>query len=138
MSATIRRASYYYVMVQDRPGEAYRLLAELASGHVSLLAFNAFPTGPMHTQLALFPEDPDRLLHLARTSGLALNGPHHAILIQGDGELGALASIHRTLSDAGINVYTAQGVADGRGGFGYLIYLRPEDFEPAARLLETA
>jgi len=138
MSATIRRASYFYLMVQDRPGEAYRLLSELASGQVDLLAFNAFPTGPMHTQLALFPEDPDRLVQLARTSGMELSGPHHAILIQGDGDLGALAGIHRTLSDAGINVYTAQGVADGRGGFGYLIYIRPEDFERAAGLLGAA
>jgi len=54
----------------------------------------------------------------------------------GDDELGALAGMHRMLSEANVNVYAADGVADGTRGFRYLIYLRPDDFEGAARALD--
>src|SRR5215207_8085346 len=39
----------------------------------------------------LFPEDPNKLVAEARAVGLSLDGPYHALLVQGDDELGALA-----------------------------------------------
>jgi len=35
------------------------------------------------------------------------------------------------LSDARVNVYASTGVADGRGSFGYIIYVRPEEYDRA-------
>ena len=132
---TIRRAEYFYLNVRDQPGEAYKLLALLAARGVNLLAFTAVPTGEARAQLTIFPDDPQHFLTEARIAGLASDGPHHALLVQGDDELGALARVHRRLYDAGVNVYAASGVTDGRHGFGYLIYVRPEEFEQAARTL---
>jgi hypothetical protein len=48
-----------------------------------------------------------------------------------------LADIHRRLYEAGVNVYASSGVADGRGSYGYVIYVRPEDFERAAQSLDV-
>ena len=138
MPVAIRRASYFYTTVRDRPGEAYKLLSALASGEVNLLAFNTIPMGPVHTQLVLFPDDADHLVRVARQAGFALDGPHHALFVRGDDELGALVGIHGRLSEAGINVYGAHGVADGHGGFGYLLYLRPDDLDRAAEVLGAA
>ena len=135
MAYSVRRANYYYIMVQDQAGEAYRLLAQLAGLGINLQAFSAVPIGPNHTQLAVFPEAEDRLESEAKLAGLSLDGPHPALLVQGDDELGALAEIHEQLFRAQVNVYAASGVADGRGGFGYVIYLRPEQFETAAGAL---
>jgi hypothetical protein len=135
MSATVRRVEYYYLVVEDRPGEAYQLLAHLASAQVNLLAFNALPLGIDKTQLMIFPEDPARLRRDTSPSAPPLSGPQHAFLIQGDDELGALVDLHRRLSEANINVACATGVTDGRGGFGYVLYVRQEDFERAARVL---
>ena len=50
-------------------------------------------------------------------------------------ELGALAEVHGRLSDAGVNVFASNGVADGRGGYGYIVYVRPNEFEAATRSL---
>ncbi len=83
----------------------------------------------------LFPESVDHLLRVAANAGLVLSGPQHALLIQGDDELGALAEVHRHLADAQISVYASTGVADGRGGYGYVVFIRSEDFEGAARAL---
>jgi len=135
MAIAKRRVEYFYTMVRDRPGEAYRLLAELSESGVNLLAFNTIPMGPDHTQIVLFPEDVTLLAKAAEKSSLTLTGPEHAFLIQGDDQLGALAEVHWALADAGVNVYTSGGVTDGRGGFGYLVYVRPEEYEQAAAAL---
>lgn len=135
MATKIQRVDYFHATVRDRPGEAYRLLSQLASSGVSLLAFSAIPAGPEHTQLMLFPKSPDSLMRAAGVTGMVLTGPQHAFLIQGDDELGALAETHRRLFDANVNVYASTGVADGQGGYGYVIYVRSDDFEDAARAL---
>jgi hypothetical protein len=135
MAYRIRRVEYAYANVRDEPGAAYRILSQLAGLGVNLLAFTAVPTGPNRAQLALFPEDPDKLRAAARSAGLVLDGPHHALLVQGDDELGALAGVHQRLFDAGVDVYAATGVTDGRGSFGYLVYVREDEFEKAAAAL---
>jgi len=135
MPATIRRVEYFYTMVKDRPGEAYGLLSKLATADVNLLAFNAIPIGPEQTQLVLFPESVELLGRAAQRTGLVLTGPQRAFLIQGDDRLGAIAEIHRKLFDAHINVYASSGVTDGRGGYGYVLYVRPEAFQTAADVL---
>jgi hypothetical protein len=61
-----------------------------------------------------------------------LTGPHHALLVQGDNELGALVEVHRKLADANVNVYASTGVTDTRQGFGYLLYVKPDEFKAAA------
>lgn len=135
MAFSVKCTGYFYVMVYDQPGEAYKLLSQLAGLGINLLAFSAVPIGPAHTQLALFPEDEDNLRAEAERAGIRLDGPHHALLVQGDDELGALAEIHEKLYRADVNVYAAAGVADGRGSFGYVIYIRPEQFETAKSAL---
>jgi hypothetical protein len=137
MAVRIRRVDYFDLNVKDQPGEACRLLALFADRGINLLAFTAVPMGEQRTQLTIFPEDPGRLAVEARNTGLALDAPHPALLVQGDDELGALADVHLRLYEANVNVYAASGVADGKRGFGYLVYIKPDDFERAARALDV-
>jgi len=135
MTATVKCVDYFYVTVPDRPGQAYRLLAELASAEVNLLAFGAIPMGPSGTQLTVFPESTGRMANIIDRRGLTLHGPHSALLVQGDDQLGALIEIHRKLRDASINIYASHGVTDGQGGYGYVIYVNNEDIKKAAEVL---
>lgn len=137
MSFNIRRVDYFYATVTDQPGEAFKVLSALASQGVNLLAFSAVPVGPMRTQLTLYPEDTSTLGSAARKAGMILDGPHRALLVRGDDELGALASVHERLYEASVNVYASSGVADGRGSYGYVIHVRPEEYERAAGALEV-
>ena len=121
--------------MRDELGAAYRVLAALAERGVGLLAFTAVPSGPELAQFALFPDDPNKLAAEARAAGLALDGPYHALLVQGDDELGALAHVHQRLFSAGVNVYASTGVTDGRGSFGYVVYVREDQFEKATGAL---
>ena len=135
MAEKIHQVDYYHTTVHDKPGEAYQVLSEISGSGVSLMAFNAVPAGPDRTQLVLFPQNPEKLVRVAANTGIVLSGPHKAFLIQGDDELGALAHIHQRLFDAKVNVYASSGVSDGRGGFGYVLYVRTEDVDKASQAL---
>ena len=137
MALKVRRIDYFYTTVKDKPGEAYKLLSQLAASEINLLAFGITPDARGHTSLTLFPESVEELARLAAGGGYSLVGPQRAFLIQGDDELGALVEIHRALGDAQINIYAGNGVTDGAGSFGYVLYVKPEDYEQAARLLRV-
>lgn len=137
MSYTIKKVEYFYCSVVDQPGEAYKLLSQLEKSGINLLAFTAIPIGPNRTQLTLFPETPEKFVTEAKRSSFAIDGPHPALLVQGDDELGALAEIHHILYEANVNVYASTGVTDNRGSFGYLLYVRPEEYERAAMALKV-
>jgi hypothetical protein len=135
MAFNIRRVDYFYTTVKDQPGEAYRLLSQLADMGVNLLALTAVPIGPLHTQLTIFPEDTRMLTAAAEKAGLPLDGPHPALLVQGDDKLGTLAGIHERLYEENVNVYASSGVTDGKGSYGYVLYVRPDKYERAAKAL---
>ncbi len=137
MAFHIRRVDYYYTTLDDHPGEAYQLLINLARLGVNLLAATAIPIGVERTQMTLFPDNSAKLVDAARNARLALDGPHRAILVQGDDELGALASVHQKLAQASVNVYASNAVTDGRGSYGYILYVRPEEYERAVQALEV-
>lgn len=136
MAHTIRRVEYFYTSVNDRPGEALRFLAALADLGVNLVAFTAIPNGMHQTQLTIFPADAQRLVDQSARVGFAVDGPYPALLVQGEDVPGALVGIHERLHDAGVNVFAATAVSGGRGSFGYVIHVRPADFERAADVLE--
>ena len=134
MPVSVSAVEYFYASVPDQPGEAARMLSLMAESGVNLLAFSIVPTGPVMTQLVLFPESPSQLLAASTRARVELTGPHFALLVQGDDNLVALVDIHRRLADADINVYASSGVTDLDGGFGYVLYIRPEQFKKAAKV----
>ena len=135
MAFTLNRVEYFYANVRDELGAAYRVLSALAERGVNLLAFTAVPSGPTLAQFALFPEDPTLLKAEAKAAGIDLDGPYHAFLVQGDDELGGLANVHKQLFEARVDIYASTGVIDGRGSFGYIVYVREDQFEQAAGAL---
>ena len=49
--------------------------------------------------------------------------------------MGAFADVLAKLAASKINVFSVQGMTDGRGGFGYIVYLRPSDIDRALKAL---
>src|SRR5579871_588281 len=127
MSLSVRTVEYFYIRIEESSDKGYRLLAELASEEVNLLAFSAVPFGPNYVELTIFPDRTDTFMQLARRLGYEVAGPQHAFLVQGDDQLGALADIQRLLLNADVKIYASSGVTDGSGRFGYIIYFREDD-----------
>ncbi len=137
MGATIYSVDYFYTTVEDTPGMGCKFLETLVHEDVNLLAFNAFPVGRDRTQLVIYPLNSLWLADQARHEGLRLIGPHHAFMIHGDDELGSLVSIHKKLCDSDINISSSNGVADGRGGYRYIMHVHPDDYERAMEILDV-
>jgi hypothetical protein len=136
MAFSVRPSEYFYVNTRDELGAAYRILSALAARGVNLLAFTAVPSGEHRAQFALFPEDPSQFIAETRQAQIEIEGPHYALLVQGDDDLGRLAGVHGRLFKAGVDVYASSGVSDGRGSFGYVVYVREDQFQQAVEALE--
>jgi hypothetical protein len=136
MAFSARRVDYFYATATGEAGEAFQLLSHLADLGVNFMALTLVPVGPDTVQLTMFPKDPQTLLSVARSAGLAINGPHPAVLVQGDDEIGALAHIHSRLQKAGVDVFASSAVTDGKGLYGCVLYLRTEHADKAAKALQ--
>ena len=135
MAFTVRRIDYFYIMIEDTPEVGYQVLSQLSAQNVNLVAITAVPFGPARTQLTVFPDNTSEMKRIAKQANIPLDGPHPALVVQGDDEVGALVQIHEKLRDANVHVFASTGVADGRGGYGYVIYVRPDEHQRAAEAL---
>jgi hypothetical protein len=137
MAVSVRRVEYFYATVGGQPDEAFELLEQLSALGVNLFALNTMPLGPESTQFTLFPADAMQLQNAARAARLTLDGPHAAVLVQGDDEIGVVSRLHARLHKAGVRVFASTAVADGKGYFGYVLYMRPEDTERTVAALRA-
>jgi hypothetical protein len=131
MADRVRTVDYYYVKVGNRPGEGRRLLEHLSEKGANLVAFTSFPVSESESQLDFVPDNAERLKEAARDAGVPLVGPKQAFLIQGDDRIGVLHEHHLKLANAGVNVVAANGACDGRGRYGFILWVKPEEFEKA-------
>ncbi len=138
MSTTVLEVEYYYSLVADKPGESRKLLEFLSEKEVDLLAFTAFPVGDGKSQLDFVPVDSDQLKRAAANAEIELIGPKKAFLIQGEDRVGTLYEYHLKLSNAGINIHASNGVVEGTGRFGYVIWVNPDDYTKASEVLMSS
>jgi hypothetical protein len=137
MALDILQVEYYNITVDDRITNASKLLSTIADAGVDFHAFKAIPVKVNRTQFTLFAKDSAKMTDGAKKSGLELDGPYSALLIKGDEEAGALADIYKKLSQAGIQVDEASGIADINTGYGVILYLKQEDCAKAMNVLKN-
>ncbi len=136
MAIDILQVEYYNITVEDQITNASKMLSTIAGAGVDFHAFKAIPVKPNRTQFTLFAKDISKMTAGAKKSGLELDGPYFALLIKGDEKSGALADIYKKLSQAGIQVEEACGIADINAGYGIILYLKQEDCGKAMTVLK--
>lgn len=134
MTDSIRKVSYYYTTISDKPGEGARLLATLRSAGVNLLAFHAFPSA-RKAQVDFVAADGTALAAAAQGAKIKLSKPKTAFLIDGDDRVGALADTMAKLGAAKINVTAVSAVCAGMGRYGAILWVKPRDVNKAAAAL---
>lgn len=135
MAELVKMVDYYYARVEDLPGAGRRILEHLSEHGVNLSALTAFPIGEGMMQVDFVVEDANLLKQAAVDAGVTLHGPKKAFIIQGDDRVGALHEHYLKLANAKISVTASNGIVDGKGRFGYIIWVKQEDVERAARAL---
>lgn len=134
MADRVRKVSYFYTMVPNRPGNGARVLRTLADAGVDLLAYSGFPSGG-RAQLDFVPKDAGALQRVARRAGIRLSARKTGFLISGTDRVGACASVVGKLAKAKINVTAMDGVSVGGGRWGALLWVKSRDVTRAARVL---
>src|SRR5438445_12914579 len=109
MADTIRRVSYYYTIISDKPGEGARLLETLRSAGVNLLAFHAFASA-RKAQVDFVPSDAGAFAVAAKGATVKLSKPKTAFLIDGADRVGALAGSVARLRSAHNKLSSEPGV----------------------------
>jgi hypothetical protein len=135
MADRIRRVDYYYIQVPDKPGEGMKVLGKLKEAGANLLAFTAFPVEGGKAQIDLVAENGEVLNRAAKSGGLILSARKQAFYIQGKDRAGAVADTFKRLSDAKVNVHAANASVGPDGGFGFILWVKPQQFEAAAKAL---
>ena len=135
MADRVKKVSYCHVQVPNRAGKGLEVLEALNEAGVNLLTYSGFPGKPRMAQIDLFPEDMTALKRVAREHGWRLSKGKKAFLITGNDRVGAVIRHHRKLADRKINVVAAQAVSGGKGRYGMILWVRPKDYNRAARAL---
>ena len=133
----VKKVNYCYVTVPSRAGNGAKILAELKNAGVNLVAFTGFPTKKGKAQIDLVAEDMAAVRRLAKTHGWRLSKTKKGFHIQGADTIGAVNRHMRRLADRKINVTAADAVSAGKGRYGMILWVKPKDFNRAARTLRA-
>lgn len=137
MADRVRKVNYCYAKVASRAGQGAKMLAELKDEDLSLLAFSGFPAGGGKAQLDFVTDDMPALRRLARKNGWRLSKPKKGFLVQGNDDAGVVYKHVRKLADRKINITAADAVCAGKGRYGMVLWVKPRDYNRAARALNA-
>jgi len=132
-----RKVGYVDLKVPRRAGEGARILGALRKAGVSLLAFTGFPDTGGKAQIDLVSDDIGAVRRVAKQEGWSLGPTKKGFLVQGRDQVGAVHRDLLRLAAAGINVTAADAVAAGRGRYGMILWVKPNDYTRAARVLRA-
>ncbi len=114
-----------------------KILSELSDAGVNLLAFSGFPEKGGKSQLDLVPEDMGALRRVAKKNGWRLSKVKRGFLMTGSDAIGVVRRHIGKLATQRINVIAADAGAAARGRYGMILWVRPKDYNRAARALRA-
>ncbi len=137
MADRVKKVNYCYMKVPNRPGNGERVLSEIRDSGINLLAYSGFPIGKGKAQLDFVPDDLVALKRLAKQKGWRLSTTKKGFLVTGSDRLGAAHRHIKKLSDAKINITAADAIAAGKKRYGMIIWVKPNQYARASRLLRA-
>lgn len=137
MPDRIRKVNYCYLSVPNRAGHGAKVLGELKDSGVNLLAYTGFPAKKGKAQLDLIPENMAALKRVAKKKGWRLSTTKKGFLVQGEDEVGAVHKHIDKLASEKINITAADAVSAGKNRYGMVLWVKPKDFNRAAKVLRA-
>jgi hypothetical protein len=131
--ANVRQVAHFSLEIEDAVGSGARVLESLR--RLNLIAIWGYSRDSGRATLELAVEDPSALLAAAKAANLNVGAPSTVLYVTGDDRAGAMADALGTLAQAGVSIGAAQGIADGHGHFGAIIYVAAGDVAKAASAL---
>src|SRR5262249_46951473 len=137
MGESVRKVNHYSMLVPDKPGAAFNVLATLVSADINLLACSGSPKG-RKAQIDIVPDDARKFVAAAKKAKLSFNENRSGYLLQGEGDRpGVLASKLKVLADQGINVTGVDALSIG-DTWGAILWVGSKDVARAGRHLRAS
>ena len=137
MADVIRRVKYCYVVVRNQPGQGARVLDGVKKAGVNLFGFCAFPLKGRQGQIDLVTDNLAGVKLAAKAGGWKLSKAKNAFLLWGEDRVGAVADVLGKLAAAKVNVTAAHAVTAGSGRYGLIIWVKPQAYARAAKILRA-
>lgn len=137
MADRVRRVSYCYLTTSNRVGQGAKIMEEFTKAGVNLLAFSGFPAKGRKSQLDFVAENTAVLRRIAKRHGWRPSKTKRAFLIQGQDRAGAAYGHHERLAREKINVTAADAICAGKGRYGMILWVKPKDYNRAAKVLRA-
>ncbi|MGH8472381.1 MAG: hypothetical protein ACREVJ_08025, partial [Gammaproteobacteria bacterium] len=83
----------------------------------------------------LMPQKMADLTKVAKLNKWKVSNPRKGFLVQGDDEVGAALAPLAKLADKKINVTAGNAISTGTGRFGMVFWVKPKDYQSAAKIL---
>src|SRR5262249_50642366 len=137
MGESVRKVNHYSMLVPDKPGAAFNVLAALVSAGINLLGCSGSPKG-RKAQIDVVPDDARKFVAAAKKSKLTFPENRSGFLLRGeDDRPGVLASKLKVLADKGINVTGVDALSIGER-WGAILWVGAKDVERAGKLLRAS
>ena len=137
MGESLRKVNHYSMLVPDKPGAAFNVLATLVSAGINLLACSGSPKGK-RAQIDVVPDDTRKFVAAAKKSKLSFVENRSGFLLQGEGDRpGVLAGKLKILADQGINVTGVDALSIG-DTWGAILWVGAADVNRASRHLRAS
>ncbi len=137
MADQVKKVNYVYLTVPNRAGYGARVLGELREAGVNLLAYSGFPGKRGKAQLDLIPENMAALRSFAKRNDWKISKVKKGFMIQGKDEVGAVHRHIDKLAAEKINITAADAVAAGKNRYGMILWVKPKDYNRAAKVLRA-
>jgi len=137
MADQVKKVDYVYLNVPNRAGYGARVLGELREAGVNLLAYTGFPGKRGKAQLDLIPENMAALRRFAKRNDWKISKVKKGFMIQGKDEVGAVHRHIDKLAAEKINITAADAVAAGKNRYGMILWVKPKDYNRAAKILRA-
>ncbi len=137
MADQVKKVNYVYLTVPNRTGYGARVLGELKEAGVNLLAYSGFPGKRGKAQLDLIPENMAALRRFAQRKEWKISKIKKGFMIQGKDEVGAVHRHINKLAAEKINITAADAVAAGKNRYGMILWVKPKDYNRAAKVLRA-
>ena len=89
------------------------------------------------SQVDLVANNTAAIQRLAKARGWKVSKVKKGFLVQGTDEMGAVLKVMTRLAEKDINVTAADAVAAGKGRYGMILWVNPQKYNSAARLLNA-
>jgi len=131
----IKRAKYFSISMQDRPGELARFAKQMMEAGVDMAGVWGFAKGQGKAEIIAVPKDPEKFKKAVLATGWTVK-EGSCFHLTGEDRVGALSDTLDRVAQEGINLHAVDAMALA-GKYAAYVWAEEKDVERLAKILKS-